>query len=51
MLFNGMVEREKTLTVLFGHVVATAHHEGPLLERVTLRPMHGDGSVTVSGRV
>ncbi|MFM9197827.1 MAG: FAD-dependent oxidoreductase, partial [Planctomycetia bacterium] len=51
LLFNGMVEREQSLTVLFGHVVAKAEREGKTLSRVTLRPMHGDGSVTVSGTV
>ncbi|MBM3858122.1 MAG: FAD-dependent oxidoreductase [Verrucomicrobia bacterium] len=37
MLFNQMVEREKTLTVLLGHIVAGAERDGAVLKRVTLR--------------
>jgi len=50
-LFNEMVAKEKTLTVLLGHVVEKAVREGPLLKRVTLKPMHGEGSIMVSGQV
>ena len=51
LLFNRMVEREKTLTVLLGHVPASAEREGSLLKSVTLRPMRGESSVTVSAKV
>ncbi|MCX7825859.1 MAG: FAD-dependent oxidoreductase, partial [Verrucomicrobiae bacterium] len=51
MLFNQMVEREKTLTVLLGHIVAKAEREGALLKRVTLKPMRGEGAVTVSAKI
>jgi hypothetical protein len=51
MLFNQMVEREKTLTVLLGHIVAKAQREGTLLKSVTLKPMHGEGLITVTGKV
>jgi hypothetical protein len=51
MLFNEMVEREKTLTVLLGHIVTKAAREGALLKSVTLQPMHGKDTVTVSGKV
>jgi flavin-dependent dehydrogenase len=51
LLFNRMIEREQSLTVLFGHVVGRAECEGKILKRVTLRPMHGEGTVAVSGTV
>lgn len=51
MLFNEMVGKEKTLTVLLGHIVANAERDGALLKRVTLNPMHGGGAVHVSGKV
>jgi len=51
MLFNQMVEREKTLTVLLGHIVTRAERHGALLKRVTLKPMQGDSAITVSGKV
>ncbi len=50
-LFNQMVEREKTLTVLLGHIVTKASREGRLLKSVTLKPMHGESTITVSGKV
>ena len=51
LLFNQMVEREKSLTVLLGHIVAKAEREGPVLRSVTLQPMHGQGSITVRAKV
>ncbi|MEZ5386685.1 MAG: FAD-dependent oxidoreductase [Prosthecobacter sp.] len=51
MLFNGMVAKEKTLKVLLGHVVSKAEREGSLLKSVTLKPMHGEKTITVSGKV
>jgi hypothetical protein len=51
MLFNQMVEKEKTLTVLLGHIVTKAERDGALLKSVTLKPMHGDSTITVSGKV
>ncbi|TDU64584.1 flavin-dependent dehydrogenase [Prosthecobacter fusiformis] len=48
MLFNQMVEKEKSLTVLLGHTVKDAVRDGALLKSVTLQPMHGKGSVKVS---
>ena len=51
MLFNQMVEKEKTLTVLLGHIVTKAEREGALLRSVTLQPMHGEGRVTVRGKL
>lgn len=51
MLFNQMVEREKTLTVLLGHIVTKAEREGALIKSVMLKPMHGDGSVVIKGKV
>ena len=51
MLFNQMVEREKSLTVLLGHIVTKAERDGALLKSVTLQPMHGEGHVTVRGKV
>ena len=75
LLFNRMVEKEKTLTVLLGHIVTKteredrsgirqnspaernsgeSHYErrrGALLKSVTLQPVHGEGRVTVRGKV
>ncbi len=51
MLFNRMVEKEKRLTVLLGHIVTAADREGSLIRSVTLKPMHGEGGVTVSAKV
>ena len=51
MLFNQMVEKEKTLTVLLGHIVTKAERDGALLKSVTLKPMHGESAITVSGKV
>ncbi|WP_051946113.1 FAD-dependent oxidoreductase [Verrucomicrobium sp. BvORR106] len=51
MLFNKMVGREKSLTVLLGHVVTKAERDGALIKSVTLKPMHGDNTVTVIGKV
>lgn len=51
MLFNQMVAREKTLTVLLGHIVDKTERAGSLLKSVTFRPLHGNGTVTVSARV
>ena len=38
MLFNQMVEKEKSLTVLLGHIVTKAERDGALLKSVTLKP-------------
>jgi hypothetical protein len=51
MLFNQMVEKEKTLTVLLGHIVTKAERDGSLIQSVTLKPMHGESTITVSGKV
>jgi flavin-dependent dehydrogenase len=51
LLFNGIVEREQSLAVLLGHVVSTANREGAVLKSVTLQPLHGQGTITVSGKV
>jgi N-acetylneuraminic acid mutarotase/flavin-dependent dehydrogenase len=51
MLFNQMVEKEKSLTVLLGHVVTKVERDGALLKTVTLKPMHGEDRVTVQGNV
>jgi hypothetical protein len=51
MLFNQMVEKEKTLTVLLGHIVTKAERDGALIQSVTLKPMHGESMITVSGKV
>jgi hypothetical protein len=51
MLFNQMVEKEKTLTVLLGHIVTKTERHGSLLKNVTLKPMHGDSMITVSSKV
>lgn len=49
LLFNQMVEREKTLTVLLGHIVTTVKREGRLLQSVGLKPTHGGSEIHVSG--
>ncbi|HRJ07493.1 MAG TPA: FAD-dependent oxidoreductase [Prosthecobacter sp.] len=51
MLFNQMVAKEKTLTVLLGHIVTKAQRDGALLQSVTLKPMHGETTITVSGKI
>lgn len=51
MLFNQMVENEKTLTVLLGHVVSGAQKEGRAIQQVRLKPLHGKGEITVSGKI
>lgn len=51
MLFNEMVEAEKSLTVLLGHIVTKAERDAALLKSVTMKPMHGEGAITVSGKV
>lgn len=51
MLFNQMVEKEKTLTVLLGHIVTKAERDGALLQSVTLKPMHGEKAITVRGQI
>ncbi|MEN3940725.1 FAD-dependent oxidoreductase [Prosthecobacter sp. SYSU 5D2] len=51
MLFNEMVEKEKTLTVLLGHIVSKAERDGAMLKSVTLKPMHGKGSVKVTAKI
>lgn len=51
MLFNQMVEKEKTLTVLLGYIVTKAERDGALIKNVTLKPMHGESTITVSGKV
>lgn len=51
MLFNQMVEKEKSLTVLLGHIVTKAERDGALIQNVTLKPMHGEKTITVRGKV
>jgi len=51
MLFNQMVERERSLTVLLGHIVVKTALDGRLLKSATLQPMHGGSEVTVSAKV
>jgi len=51
MLFNQMVGREKSLTVLLGHSVTKTERDGASLKSVTLKPMHGEGSLIVGGKV
>lgn len=51
LLFNRMVEKEKTLTVLLGHIVTEAERDGRLLKNATLQPTHGEDRVTVTGSV
>jgi len=50
MLFNQMVEKEKNLTVLLGHIVTQAEREGSLLKSVTLQALHGNGKDVVKVR-
>ncbi len=50
-LFNRMVGREPTLTVLLGYVPAVTGRDGTLLKSVVLKPLRGDGSVTVTAKV
>lgn len=51
MLFNQMVEKEKSLTVLLGHIVTKSESDGALLQSVTLKPMHGEKAITVRGQI
>lgn len=51
MLFNEMVAKEKTLSVLLGHIVTKAQRDGAFIQSVTLKPMHGEKTITVSGKV
>jgi FAD dependent oxidoreductase len=51
LLFNQMVAKEERLTVLLGHIVTKADREGVLLKRISLKPMHGEGVINVSGTV
>lgn len=51
LLFNEMVAAEKSLTVLLGHIVTKAEKKGALLKAVTLKPMHGEKTITVKGTV
>jgi hypothetical protein len=51
MLFNQMVEKEKTLTVLLGHIVTKVERDGALLQSVTLKPMHGGKAIAVRGQI
>ena len=51
MLFNEMVAKEKTLTVLLGHIVTQAERDGSLLKSLMLKPMHGEKTITVTGKV
>jgi hypothetical protein len=51
MLFNEMVAKEKTLTVLLDHIVTKAERDSALIKNVTLKPMHGGSTVTVSAKI
>lgn len=51
LLFNQLVEREKSLTILLGHIVTKAERDGNLLKSLRLQPMHGDSTITVRGTV
>ena len=65
LLFNQMVEREKSLTVLLGYIVSSIGFQpvsqtgetpvsaspSKLLESVTLTPMHGGDSITASAKL
>ena len=51
MLFNEMVAKEKTLTVLLGHIVAKTERDGAFITNVTLKAMHGERTLTVNGKV
>lgn len=37
--------------MLLGHIVTKAVRDGALIKSVTLEPMHGDSTITVSGKV
>lgn len=57
LLFNQMVEREKSLTVLLGHIVTKAEREGALIRSVTLQSSHHapldehSGAITVTAKI
>ncbi len=51
LLFNRMVEREQTLTLLLGHVVTSARREGSLIKSLTLKPLRGKAVVNMSAKV
>lgn len=51
LLFNQLVEKEKTLTVLLGHIVSKTERTGPLLNNVSLNPLHGGPAITVSAKI
>jgi hypothetical protein len=51
LLFNQMVEREKSLTVLLGHIVSKADVSSALLQNVTLKPTHGGDPITASAKL
>ncbi|WP_395753023.1 FAD-dependent oxidoreductase [Prosthecobacter sp.] len=51
LLFNQMVEHEKSLTVLLGHIVTKTTREGRLLKTATIQPLHGGSEITVSANV
>lgn len=51
LLFNQMAEREKSLTVLLGHVVSQAQCEGRLLKEITLQLRPGAGQIAVRGTI
>lgn len=51
ILFNRMVERERSLTVLNGYVVETAERDGTRLKSVTLRELHGQRVCRVTATV
>ncbi len=50
-LFNQMVEREKSLIVLLGHVVVETQYDGRLLKTATLEPLHGGDKVVVHASI
>lgn len=50
-LFNEMVAREKTLTVLLGHIVSSAGREGKVLQSLRLKPLEGGVEISVSAAV
>jgi hypothetical protein len=51
LLFNRMVEREKTLAVLTDFHVESAERDGAHLKSVTLREMHGARTCRVSAKI
>ncbi|WP_395744339.1 FAD-dependent oxidoreductase [Prosthecobacter sp.] len=51
LLFNQMAEREKSLTVLIGHIITKTTRDGRLLKSATLQPIHGGSEITVSATV